>query len=246
MTDLITRKDAISLGLKKYFTGKQCPHGHTSERWVSSYGCVDCQEESKAAYRANPEFRERELSYKAEYRAKNRDKVNEYAKWYWRHHPNAKAVSRRTKNKNRSKTNERQRVENMTPQQVENQKNSRRRTYLKYREDRLHRAKVGGSKRRGASGNISKSYVEFCLAVQDHKCVCCGSDISDDYEIDHIVPISKGGSNYDWNIQCLCKRCNIQKSNKCPVEWALSNGIFNELSHYVAAISAHGAPKNDQ
>lgn len=39
---VITRQSAISLGLKRYFTANPCPHGHTCERYVSTFGCVDC------------------------------------------------------------------------------------------------------------------------------------------------------------------------------------------------------------
>lgn len=38
----ITCKEAKALGLKRYFTGKPCPHGHVSERISSNGGCVRC------------------------------------------------------------------------------------------------------------------------------------------------------------------------------------------------------------
>ena len=41
----ISRETAIRLGLKRYFTGAQCIHGHICERLVKKFGggeCVEC------------------------------------------------------------------------------------------------------------------------------------------------------------------------------------------------------------
>ena len=53
-------------------------------------------------------------------------------------------------------------------------------------------------------------------------CPCCGVDLIEvnDYELDHIQPISKGGCNEYWNLQFLCAPCNRSKSDKDPFVWA--------------------------
>lgn len=41
------------------------------------------------------------------------------------------------------------------------------------------------------------------------KCAKCGSQ--ENLEFDHIIPVSKGGSNTARNIELLCERCNREK-----------------------------------
>lgn len=36
------RKEAIKLGLYRYFTGKPCKHGHKAERYTFSGACIEC------------------------------------------------------------------------------------------------------------------------------------------------------------------------------------------------------------
>jgi hypothetical protein len=48
---------------------------------------------------------------------------------------------------------------------------------------------------------------------RDHgRCVQCHAN--DYLEFDHIIPKSKGGADTVGNIQLLCRRCNLQKSDR--------------------------------
>lgn len=48
------------------------------------------------------------------------------------------------------------------------------------------------------------------------KCKICGATTADGVKlhVDHIIPVSKGGRTEFNNLQVLCERCNIGKSNK--------------------------------
>lgn len=52
--------------------------------------------------------------------------------------------------------------------------------------------------------------MRLSILSRDHfKCKYCGSTLN--LEIDHIIPISKGGKSEYNNLQTLCHRCNINK-----------------------------------
>lgn len=48
MPEIISRKEARALGLKRYFTGKPCSRGHYRERTTSTGNCLEC---SRGRYR---------------------------------------------------------------------------------------------------------------------------------------------------------------------------------------------------
>jgi hypothetical protein len=56
---------------------------------------------------------------------------------------------------------------------------------------------------------ISDEVKMFVWNRDGGKCVNCGSE--ENLEYDHIIPISKGGSNTARNIQILCEKCNRTK-----------------------------------
>lgn len=54
------------------------------------------------------------------------------------------------------------------------------------------------------------------IMKRDKVCIWCGA--TDKLEIDHIVPISKGGESVEKNLQILCRSCNRKKRAMSPVE----------------------------
>ena len=58
--------------------------------------------------------------------------------------------------------------------------------------------------------------MRFSIYQRDgYRCQKCG--MSEKYvqlEIDHVIPISKGGKSTYSNLQTLCHKCNVEKSNR--------------------------------
>jgi hypothetical protein len=56
------------------------------------------------------------------------------------------------------------------------------------------------------------------LARDGYRCRHCGisADLGAVLHVDHIIPISKGGTSDLGNLQTLCQDCNLGKSNRLP------------------------------
>ena len=58
---------------------------------------------------------------------------------------------------------------------------------------------------------IPRDVVDAVWIRDKGRCVYCGS--TDNLQLDHIIPFSKGGATTVENLQLLCQKCNIRKSN---------------------------------
>lgn len=76
--------------------------------------------------------------------------------------------------------------------------------------------KTQSNRRRARKAQAEGSYTaEDWLAILDkygHKCLKCGT--TENITVDHIIPLSKGGTNYPDNLQPLCAHCNSSKKTR--------------------------------
>ena len=106
---IITKKEAISQGLTKYYTGKPCKRGHYSLRYVKDYRCVQCQSETMATYYQDnrDDLRPKLNSYMAKWIQDpvNKQKVRNYVSQWQKDNlamVNAKYARRRAKKLNQT------------------------------------------------------------------------------------------------------------------------------------------------
>jgi DnaD/phage-associated family protein len=73
------------------------------------------------------------------------------------------------------------------------------------------------------SDHISLTKRECVLIRDDFHCQYCSKEIVQeaDYEMDHIIPIIKGGRDNYLNLVASCRSCNQQKLDKTPVQVGL-------------------------
>ena len=61
--------------------------------------------------------------------------------------------------------------------------------------------------------------------IKSSPCFACGA--AERIEIDHIIPLSKGGRHSIGNLMPLCRSCNSSKSNKLLIEWKYATKRFH-------------------
>lgn len=69
-----------------------------------------------------------------------------------------------------------------------------------------------GSRRKAAQGYYTPEQWETLCSFFNGKCPHCGKEV-ERFSPDHIIPASRGGSNWITNIQPMCLSGNIRKSN---------------------------------
>jgi len=84
--------------------------------------------------------------------------------------------------------------------------------FLEYGRNR--RARV-----RGAQGKHSFEEIWQMLEDQAHMCAYCEIPLMGAFQVDHMLPLFRGGSN-DWsNLAITCQRCNYRKRTKTAEEF---------------------------
>jgi hypothetical protein len=122
---IISRKDARSQGLKRYFTGDVCSNGHIDERFVSSGNCVQCTVQLNKPQNQTPEQIEKAEKARKDRYERTKDQIVERVKAWRLNNPDKK---RATERQWRKKYPEKARLKDKTAWEKKKAKRARDRT----------------------------------------------------------------------------------------------------------------------
>lgn len=227
--DIITRKEAKDRGLKRYFTGKPCKHGHIAERHTVDGACTECSKsKNKKRLINNPE--KRRIYARRNYE-KHKEAIKLRVKKWRRNNPELKRAMDIKWNQSHPEYKSDYYKKNVNAIREKNQrwKRDNREHHLnsvaKWRRENPEKRAVFNRRYRhrvrGAEGTYSKEDIDKLFIVQNGKCLVCGAEFSASvpYTIDHNVPISRGGTNWPNNLSLMCRPCNSSKGCRTLLEF---------------------------
>lgn len=255
MDDYYFRKQEerkASQGNKLTYYGKPCRTCGNTERYVSNNRCVPCKKKNSKKYRDSHLDEERQRSrnwYKRnidkvlEYKIKNKERLKEYrklryvkdrdrfleysAKWYRRNIEHVKLYNESYRKNNQSVVRaSSKRWRDNNPDYGKEWKRDNKIKLIIY--DNNRRSKILKS-----GGVITDQEWLSLLEKYNNSCTNCSS--KENIQADHIIPISKGGANYIWNIQPLCKVCNLTKATKI-IDYRPKENIPQEYIDFLATL----------
>jgi 5-methylcytosine-specific restriction endonuclease McrA len=101
-----------------------------------------------------------------------------------------------------------------------------KRSQPEYKKYHNAKSKAYEAKRRSnAVGSFSPKEWDAIVKKQRGRCALCRHKSK--LTADHVIPVSRGGSNYAFNIQGLCLPCNLAKWAHVPNEavWSLFDKV---------------------
>lgn len=209
-----------------------------TERYLSSGRCIQCSKLYHAKWYANNS--DKRIAQTTLWRKENPEKSREYSSnWYHRNSEKTKEYSSLYYINNREKikkysldwsANNPEKVKTRSAKYYEDNVEKILLNAKEYRDNNKELFRIiyknRKARRKSNGGKLSKDIVEKLMKLQKGKCPCCRLPLGNDFHIDHIIPLSKGGTNTDDNVQLLRAKCNLQKNAKDPIDFMQSRGFL--------------------
>lgn len=186
---------------KQELSGKRCKSCkalYDKQRYAANSEKI--KEQSRQHYQRN---KAKIKVWGRNYYQENKEAINTRNAEYVRNNPGIKkSIEKRYRQRHPDKCNE-------SNQRWLNNHPEKKREYSIRRKAREH----------NAEGDFTANDIQSLYTAQSGKCWWCECELDGKYEIDHRVPLSRGGTNYPNNLCLTCRACNRSKNDKLPHEW---------------------------
>jgi|GEM_PF-1280108 len=215
----ICSKCQVEKPVSDFNDNKACPDG-------LQYRCKGCMSRYSSKYRND---NKEKLSKKAAVKRKvNKIKIAAYASEYYQ--ANKEEIKIRI-DANKEKTSKKSIIyreenkEKIKARRYANKEKTKKQSklYQKTEAGRTSQHKANHKRRALERGCVVESFSPSEVFERDnYTCQICGTKTRPDFKnsyhpkypnLDHIIPLSLGGEHSKRNTQCLCRQCNVTKSN---------------------------------
>jgi hypothetical protein len=189
-----TKGEAVALGLKHYYSGRPCKHGHIAPRATVNGTCLECVSVRHAEWRKRPHASERMKAAAIAHRERHPDYQRQR---YWRDPAKAIASSIRAARKN---------------------PDAARRRKSAWKKRNPHKVAADRARRRATELMATPHWLtdEHWRQIEAIYRLAAARD-GGPWQVDHIVPLQGKtvcGLHVPWNLQILSAAENCRKQNK--------------------------------
>lgn len=196
--------------LTDFYRNRAQPDGRCNQ-------CIQCEKAYKAA---SP----RAAAYRAEYWAKNRERlIAAHHVWRTANLDRDRETKRRWKERNRDKVRAlaRASAQRNIARYITYQRQWRRDNPLRHRLQTI-RYRINKA---GATGVTTEAQLKARMEYYGWRCYLCGDDLTlKTMTVDHRIPTSRNGTNWPANLAPACRACNSRKGNRTEREYRALHG----------------------
>jgi 5-methylcytosine-specific restriction endonuclease McrA len=188
--------------------------------------CLHCISLYNKEYRQREEVKKMHAEHQKEWAKNNKERVNGYNK-NWKERNKEKVKIYKKKDYDTHTQSYKDRASKWYYEHADQAKASRREYGKKFRKTHKDMINTWGRNRRAllkeSHGSHTVQDISYLYKAQKGKCFYCKKKLNNVYDVDHIIPISRGGANDKYNLVLSCSFCNGSKGSKLLVEWNRTN-----------------------
>lgn len=155
---------------------------------------------------------------KRKWRLANPEKVRKHKRDSWERNKDASNEKRR-----QDRVDNPTKYKAYTKRKYAKNKNRIKKTNKQYRQENPEKVSEWHrnykAKKKGAEGFHTQADIDHLLESQNYLCNGCDKNLEQGFHVDHIIPLSRDGTNWSDNLQLLCPACNLSKNKKTMEEW---------------------------